>query len=327
MKSQTSENSISPESMVDDASQLYLSNKGVFKFELPITLNLLHLQHEPLPVWIPANSYLIPDEWTGNISKGMIGPIVESRFSNFTFWDHDLKCFEEAFQQAQLKLLCDFVFHRILLESSSITELTTALGCKTKAAALQQLLLTRVPAAQEGFLELLRARGAKYNFSLGEMKALVYLSTRAENVDLPPANWQSIDPPIQTTSAVELLEETHEFVVKDGEYGFRDHEGLFPLRYCLEVINVDDLEEFITACSNWELSPPPETHLPVRHHPTATDKDNDEEEEEEYIEYGPPLSQLVIPFYMREKFRGILKKVCHLYREYAPQLLQGWKPE
>lgn len=239
---------------------------------------------QPLPVFLPLNSDHIPPPWTHNIQPGVVSNVVEERLDGFTFWDYHLPIFDRPL--GDFREICDFVLHRVVLSGQYFEQELQKLapGNISKAQRLNDALLAPEVEKQLSFLSLLEYRGYKYGFSLGEIKALIYISTR----------------PYKSGRRQQSTNE-HPYPLLNGRKGgFRDEEGLLGLNQSLN--NTFDLiesaEETLKTCHSWSPA--------IHNHEDKNICDED-----------------VQLFGLVGLFRPLLRKLCKVYRRLSLSFEHG----
>ena len=237
---------------------------------------------QPLPVFLPLNSNHIPSPWAHNIQPGVISNEVEEMLDDFIFWDYHFPIFDRPLED--FREICDFILHRAILSGKHFEQELQKLapGNISKAQRLNDALLTSEVEKQLSFLSLLEGRGHKYGFSLGEIKALIYISTR------PYKSHQRWQHPIG-----------HSCPLLSGRRGgFRDEEGLLSLSIALyDTLDlIENAEATLRNCHHWSAA--------VVHYYDSRN----------YI-----CEEDVQLFSLVGLFRPLLHKLCKLYRRLCPQ--------
>lgn len=241
---------------------------------------------QPLPVFLPLSSDHIPPAWTHNIQPDIVSNVVEERFKKFIFWSYHFPIFDRPL--GDFREICDFILHRVILSGQYFEQELQKLapGNISKAQRLNDALLTSELEKQLSLLSLLECRGNKYGFSLGEIKALIYISTR----------------PYKTHRRRQPSDE-HPYPLLSGRKGgFRDEEGLlglYPALYnTLDLIGT--VEETLKNCHHWNAA--------AAHNYEYKDHIRDKD---------------VQIFGLVGLFRPTLRKLCKLYRRLCPQFEHG----
>ena len=203
---------------------------------------------QPLPVFLPRNSDHIPPAWTHNLQPGVVSNVVEERLDRFTFWDYHFPIFDRPL--GDFREICDFILHRVVLSGQHFEQELQKLapGNISKAQRLNNAMLAPEVEKQLSFLSLLEHRGYKYGFSLGEIKALIYISTRP---------YKSGRRPQQSTNE-------HPYPLLNGRKGgFRDEEGLLGLAQSLNNTFglIESAEETLKNCHFWSPAAIRDKHI------------------------------------------------------------------